>query len=67
MVVRCESNLEEHRERAGFTQEGLAQELGVSRQTIVNIERAINEPRVLLALAIAAAFRIVDSELLRRK
>jgi DNA-binding XRE family transcriptional regulator len=43
-----------HRERAGLYQEALARELGVSRQTIVNIEKGLSEPRVLLALAICA-------------
>ncbi len=67
MVVRYESNLKEHRERAGFTQERLAQELGVSRQTIVNIERGLNEPKVLLAIAIAAAVGVAIGELFRNK
>lgn len=49
-----ESKVKEYRERKGLSQEALARELGVSRQTIVNIEKGLSEPRVLLAIAICA-------------
>jgi putative transcriptional regulator len=49
-----ESNVREYRESMGLSQEALARELGVSRQTIVNIEKGLSEPRVLLAIAICA-------------
>lgn len=49
-----EPKVREHRERMGLSQEALARELGVSRQTIVNIEKGLSEPRVLLAIAICA-------------
>lgn len=49
-----ESKVREYREREGFSQEALAREVGVSRQTIVNIEKGLSEPRVLLAIAICA-------------
>lgn len=49
-----ESHVREYRIKAGFSQEALARELGVSRQTVVNVERGANEPKVLLALALAA-------------
>lgn len=49
-----ESKVREYRERQGLSQEALARELGVSRQTIVNIEKGLSEPRVLLAIAICA-------------
>lgn len=66
MTARYESNLREYRERAGFTQEGLARELGVSRQTVVNIEHGVNEPRVLLALAIAGLVGVAVNELFKK-
>lgn len=66
MAVRYRSHLRRARERAGFSQEGLARELGVSRQTIANIERGRSEPRVLLALAIAALVGMAVSELFRK-
>lgn len=49
-----ETTVKEHRQQVGLSQEALARQLGVSRQTTVNIERGTSEPRVLLALAIAA-------------
>jgi putative transcriptional regulator len=61
-----ESNVKEYRERKGLSQEALARELGVSRQTIVNIERGLSEPRVFLALAIAATLGVAIHELFRK-
>ena len=52
--------------RKGLSQEELADKLGVSRQTIANIERGLNEPRVLLALALAAVLGVAISELFRK-
>ncbi|MBI4134924.1 MAG: helix-turn-helix transcriptional regulator [Candidatus Sungbacteria bacterium] len=40
-----------------LTQEDLAEKVGVSRQTIIAIERGNYTPSVLLALKIAAAFK----------
>jgi putative transcriptional regulator len=64
--VPYQSKVREHREERGFSQEGLARELGVSRQTIVNIERGVSEPRVLLALALAAVLGVAVSDLFRK-
>jgi putative transcriptional regulator len=61
-----ESHVKEHRQRLGFTQEALARELGVSRQTIVNIERGLSEPRVLLAIALAATLGVAIQDLFRK-
>jgi putative transcriptional regulator len=61
-----ESNVKEHREQKGLSQEALARELGVSRQTVVNIERGSSEPKVLLAIAIAATLGATIQELFRR-
>jgi DNA-binding XRE family transcriptional regulator len=60
------STVKEHREQAGLSQEALARQLGVSRQTVVNIEKGLSEPRVLLALAIAAALGVAVGELFRK-
>jgi putative transcriptional regulator len=62
-----ESHVREYRVRAGLSQEALARQLGVSRQTVVNVERGDNEPRVLLALALAAILGAAINELFRRK
>lgn len=67
MALRYESHVREHRLRRGLSQEALARELGVSRQTIVNIERGMNEPRVTLAIAIAAVLGVAVYELFRKK
>jgi putative transcriptional regulator len=61
-----ESEVRKYRERKGLTQEALARQLGVSRQTIVNIERGDNEPRVLLAMALAAALGVALVDLFRK-
>jgi DNA-binding XRE family transcriptional regulator len=61
-----ESTVREHRQAAGLSQEALARQLGVSRQTIANIERGISEPRVLLAIAIGAALGAAVADLFRR-
>jgi len=65
-VPTYQSHVREYRLRAGFTQEQLARELGVSRQTVVNIERGLNEPRVLLAIALGALLGAAVGELFRK-
>lgn len=62
-----ESAVKEYREKAGLSQEALARKVDVSRQTIVNIERGNNEPRVLLALALAAVLGAAVSDLFRKE
>jgi putative transcriptional regulator len=57
-MAHYQSAVKEHREKLGLTQEALARQIGVSRQTIVNIERGEHEPRVFLALALAAALGV---------
>lgn len=65
-MPQYESNVKVYREKAGLTQEALARELGVSRQTVVNIERGANEPKVLLAIALGAILGVAVGELFRR-
>jgi putative transcriptional regulator len=52
-MARIESSVEEHRRKAGFTQEELADRVGVTRQTIIAIERGNYAPSVLLALKLS--------------
>ncbi|RJQ13770.1 transcriptional regulator [Candidatus Parcubacteria bacterium] len=47
----------EVRTKAGITQEGLAHAVGVTRQTIIALERGNYTPSVLLALKIARVFK----------
>ncbi len=42
----------------GLTQEDLADRVGVSRQTIISIEKGNYTPSVLLALKIASVFKV---------
>jgi putative transcriptional regulator len=46
----------DHRTKLGITQEELGQKVGVTRQTIIAIEKGNYTPSVLLALKIAKVF-----------
>ena len=54
--------LPEHRQQLGWSQERLAEELGVSRQTIISIEKGRYDPSLPVAFRLAAVFgcRIED-------
>jgi putative transcriptional regulator len=65
-VPPYQSNVREYRLQAGLSQEALARELGVSRQTVVNIEKGSSEPKVLLAIALGAILGVALEELFRR-
>ncbi len=47
-----------HRTQKNLTQEGLAELIGVSRQTVISIEKGNYAPSVMLALKIANAFKL---------
>lgn len=57
-----DNRLKEIRESQGLSQQGLATELGVSRQTIISIEKGRYDPSLPLAFQIARHFscRIED-------
>ena len=48
----------EHRTKNGWTQGELAERVGVTRQTVIALERGRYTPSVLLALKIAREFRV---------
>ncbi len=52
------NNVHECRTKLGFTQEQLAEKVGVTRQTIIAIERGNYTPSVLLALKLAETFSV---------
>lgn len=54
----CEARL-----KRGFTQEELAEKVGVTRQTIIAIEKGNYTPSVLLALKLAACFNVPVEQL----
>lgn len=52
------NNLRERREAAALSQERLAERVGVSRQTIISIERERFDPSLDLAFRIANTFGV---------
>ncbi len=57
------NRLKETRTTRGFTQEALAEQVGVTRQTIIAIEKAKFVPSVKLAIEIVAVLRVSVDEL----
>jgi putative transcriptional regulator len=56
------NNVKEIREQQSLTQEQLAQKIGVSRQSIISIEKGHYVPTTTLALKIAAIFKVTIEE-----
>lgn len=63
MSERVATRVLERRKAAGLTQEELAAALGVSRQTIISIERGKYVPSLPLALRLARHFGCATEEL----
>ncbi|MER2058386.1 helix-turn-helix transcriptional regulator [Niallia sp. JL1B1071] len=51
------NKLSEHRRNFGFSQDKLAEKIGVSRQTIISIEKGRYNPSLPLAMIIAEIFQ----------
>lgn len=51
--MRVVNSLREARRAAGWTQEELSSRCGVSRQTIIAVERGVHVPTLTLALQLA--------------
>jgi len=58
MVTYVANTVQVFRTQSGITQEELAEHVGVSRQTIIAIEKGKYTPSVLLALKIARFFKL---------
>lgn len=58
-----QNNLPERRKSRGWSQQRLADELGVSRQTIVSIETGRFDPSLPLAFRLAQVFDCLIEEL----
>ena len=56
------NEVEQYRRRLGMTQEELALEAAVTRQTIISIEKGNYVPSVLLALKLAGIFKLPVEE-----
>lgn len=57
------SNLKYYREQQGVTQEQLAASVGVSRQSIISIEKGQYVPTTVLALKLASALKMTVEDL----
>ncbi len=60
---KLRNHLKRHRRSADLTQQALADIVGVTRQTILSIERGRYRPSVELALELARAFGLPVEEL----
>lgn len=58
-----ENRLKELREEQDMTQEDLAIKVGVSRQTIISLEKGKYNPSISLAYKLAQAFQLTIEEL----
>lgn len=56
MSEHIDNTVQQHRHAARVTQEALAAAVGVTRQTIISIEKGHYTPSVLLALKLADFF-----------
>ena len=57
------NHLEELRKQRGIRQEDLAQALGVSRQTVISLEKGKYNPSLALAFKLARYFNLSIEEL----
>jgi putative transcriptional regulator len=57
------NNIQEHRKAASMTQQDLADAVGVTRQTIIAIEKGNYVPSVTLALSLASVFQLPVEQL----
>lgn len=56
MVSGVKNKVSEFRKKYGFSQDRLAEKLGVSRQTIISIEKGKYNPSLPLAMIMAELF-----------
>ncbi|OGG67179.1 transcriptional regulator [Candidatus Kaiserbacteria bacterium RIFCSPLOWO2_02_FULL_45_11b] len=65
MSEKISNQVSLYRNESGVTQEELASKVGVSRQTIIALEKGNYTPSILLALKIAAFFKMPIEELFK--
>ena len=58
-----DNKVSEMRKDKGITQEDLAKEIGVTRQTVISIEKGNYKPSLFLALKIAKFFKAKVEEI----
>ena len=59
------TKLKEYRERDGLKQAELAEQVGVRRETIVNLEKGRYNPSLKLAMDLAGVFHVPVEEFFR--
>ena len=64
---KIKTNLKEVREASGMTQQDLADQVGIRRETIVHLENNRYNPSLEMALKIAQVFNKQVEELFRLK
>lgn len=57
------SKLKDYRAKRGITQEALAEELGVTRQTVIAIEQGKYQPTLHLAYRAAKLFKVAIEDI----
>ncbi len=65
MTEYIKNNVHALRSKKSFTQEEFAQKIGVSRQTVIAIEKGNYTPSVLLAIKIARVFGVTVEEVFK--
>lgn len=65
MSERIYNSVYEYRAEKGLTQEELAERVGVTRQTIIAIEKGNYAPSIVLALKLAKVLKISVEELFK--
>lgn len=63
MEAIVHNSVHTYRQKCALTQEALAERVGVTRQTIIAIERGNYTPSVALALKLAAVFEVTVEQL----
>ncbi len=58
MAEKIKNTVYTLRTRKGLTQEDLADKVGITRQTVISIEKGNYTPSVLLALKLASVFKV---------
>ena len=66
-VFMITNSLQKFRTEKGITQEELAMALGVTRQTVIAIEKGNYTPSVLLALRVAKFFNVKVEDIFQLK
>jgi len=65
MQEKIQNQVSKYRTEMNLTQEELAREVQVSRQTIISLEKGNYTPSILLALKIAGFFKIPVGKLFK--